>query len=68
MKPLYILFIAAAICTISCRAKQGDPGPAGTTGATGATGADGAGTLDKQGSVTGTLAYVDYKDLSLIHI
>ncbi len=65
MKSLYLLFIAVAICTVSCRAKKGDPGPAGTTGATGATGADGTGTLDKQGSITGTLAYVDYKDSAL---
>jgi hypothetical protein len=62
MKTLYVLLIALSFAMVSCRAKQGDPGPAG---ANGANGADGVSTLTKQGSISGTLGYVDYKDSAL---
>ncbi len=65
MKNIYFLLIAIVFTAASCFTKKGDPGPAGTQGSTGTTGATGASTLDKQGFVTGTLVYVDYKDSAL---
>jgi len=49
MKSFYILFIAIVVSAVSCRTKEGAPGPAGESN------------LTQQGSVTGTLAYVDYQ-------
>jgi len=65
MKTLYLLLIALSFAMVSCRAKQGDPGPAGANGSNGANGADGVSTLTKQGSIAGTLGYVNYKDSAL---
>lgn len=47
MKSLYVLLLAIAISTVSCRTKDGEPGPAGESG------------LNKQGTVSGTIRYFD---------
>jgi len=62
MKTLYLLLVVLVFTTTSCFTKTGDPGPTGTVGTTGTTGAN---TLDKQGTIAGTLEYVDYKDSAL---
>jgi len=62
MKTSYLLLIVVVIGMVSCRAKKGDPGPGGTAGANGTTGGN---ALTKQGSIAGTLSYVDYKDSAL---
>jgi hypothetical protein len=49
MKSLYILLVAIAVCTVSCRTKEGAPGPSGES------------TLTQQGTISGSLAYVDYQ-------
>lgn len=61
MKAFYLLTILCALSLVACKTKQGDPGPAGANGINGVTGADGASTFKKQGSISGTLEYVDYK-------
>jgi hypothetical protein len=43
MKSLYILFLTLAVSAVSCRTKNGEPGPAGGDA------------LNKQGSISGTL-------------
>jgi len=45
MKTFYLLLLALSVCAVSCRTKEGAPGPAGAD-------ADG---LNKQGSISGTL-------------
>lgn len=47
MKSLYILLLALAVSAVSCRTKEGEPGPAGES------------SLNKQGSITGTITYTD---------
>lgn len=47
MKSFYILLLALSITAVSCRTKEGEPGPAGESA------------LSKQGSISGTLNYVD---------
>lgn len=47
MKSFYLLLIAGVISFTSCRTKEGEPGPAGES------------SLNKQGSVTGTITYTD---------
>lgn len=47
MKTFYLLLMAAVITVTSCRTKEGEPGPAGES------------SLQKQGSVSGSIAYVD---------
>jgi hypothetical protein len=47
MKSFYLLLIALAISAASCRTKEGEPGPAGES------------SLNKQGSITGTIKYTD---------
>ncbi|WP_033417611.1 hypothetical protein [Cytophaga aurantiaca] len=47
MKSLYILLIAMAIAAVSCRTKDGAPGPAGEN------------TLTQNGSVSGKVTFVD---------
>ncbi|ABG60614.1 hypothetical protein [Cytophaga hutchinsonii] len=49
MKTFYLLLMAVALTTFSCRTKEGAPGPAGESA------------LNKQGSINGTLTFVDYK-------
>ena len=53
MKSFYLLVLALIVSVTSCRTKEGTPGPAG------------ASSLTQQGSVTGTLAYVDYQGNSV---
>jgi len=47
MKSLYVLLLALFISVVSCRTKDGAPGPAGES------------SLNKQGSVSGTITYTD---------
>jgi len=49
MKTFYLLLLVLAISAVSCRTKEGEPGPARATN------------LTQQGSITRTLAYVDYQ-------
>jgi len=65
MKTYYLLLVAAVMCVMSCKTKQGDPGPTGAAGANGTAGANGLNPAIKQGSITGTFSYVDHKDSAL---
>ena len=60
MKAFYLLIISCMFSFVACKTKQGDPGPAGATGTTGINGASGVSTFKKQGSISGTLEYVDH--------
>lgn len=47
MKTFYLLLLTLSISAVSCRTKEGEPGPAGET------------SLNKQGSISGTITYND---------
>lgn len=47
MKSFYLILLASVISFTACRTKEGEPGPAGES------------SLNKQGSVTGTITYTD---------
>lgn len=47
MKATYLLLLIMAVTVMSCRTKDGEPGPAGESG------------LSRQGSIAGKLTYVD---------
>jgi hypothetical protein len=47
MKSFYLLLLTLAVSAVSCRTKDGEPGPAGES------------TLNKQGSISGTITYAD---------
>lgn len=47
MKSLYILLLAIAVAAVSCRTKDGAPGPAGEN------------TLTQQGNISGKITFVD---------
>jgi hypothetical protein len=58
-KVLTAFFLLATLISFnSCRTKDGAPGPAGTSGTNGTNGTNG---LVNQGSVSGTLSYLDYQ-------
>jgi hypothetical protein len=48
MKSLYILLLTLAVSAVSCKTKEGEPGPAGES------------SLNKQGAISGKLTYVDH--------
>lgn len=47
MKLIYILLFALTLGAVSCKTKDGEPGPAGSSG------------LIKQGTISGTISYTD---------
>ncbi len=53
MKSFYLLVLAIAISAVSCRTKEGEPGPAGES------------SLTQQGSISGTVTYLDVNSNSV---